>query len=78
MPSQKIPILRVHCKHDQGFSCIGWQEGTLAAKYAYICNNSGCGYFLNFDPDRFPHGTAILDKPKAGLKVQAKLKTSKF
>lgn len=60
----RIP-LRMLCKHDNGFSCVCWREGKPDQKYVFVCNISGCGYFLNFDPDRFPHGISILDVPKA-------------
>lgn len=62
------------CKHSVGFFChtfTNWDQGPPAL---FLCNMA-CGYFLNFDPDKYPEGVAYLASPpvvpKPGLKLSS-------
>lgn len=50
------------CKHNQGFSFGGVFEGPKKVGWHCMC---GCSFYLNFDPDKFPGGIAIV-KGKEG------------
>lgn len=43
------------CKHDIGFHC---QDPHCDGNNVFACN-MGCGFFLNFDPEKYPNGIAF-------------------
>jgi hypothetical protein len=61
------------CPHNQGFSFIMSHNGNYPA--GWYCR--ACGFYMNFDPFRYPGGIAIVDKDEAE-KPGPIIKSSKF
>lgn len=56
---------QTECTHDNGFTLVSEvvvDNGEYPA--AWQCNR-GCGFFLNFNPNKFPDGVAFLPAPNA-------------
>lgn len=59
------------CNHDEGFSLELEVEDLPAA---FVCNKK-CGYFLNFDPHKYPYGLAYM--PSSAVLNHKVIKLSK-
>lgn len=56
------PSKQSTCKHEHGFSFISGVCLDIHSHMAVFACNSGCAYWLNFDPKLYPNGIAILSE----------------
>lgn len=55
------------CLHDKGFVWISTEHMDIGYPAVWLCANL-CGYYLNFDPSKFPEGVAYTQEAPEGKK----------